>query len=372
MKKLTFLLVTTLMVLALIGCGTTDTSSLDQNALVATAVKQTDDAQMQLTSVAKALATEEPTATPEPTQIPATAEPTASPQPTVIPPTATPSSPCLEMQFVTDVTIPDDTWVDPGDPFTKTWRIKNTGSCTWDSSYKVEFDYGAQMGAPASVSVPEKVNPGEDVDITVELEAPTDPGTYTGYFWIKSGTGISFGTFFVQVFVPIPELADFDGEILEISQYLIGSVDAAGNVDTTHAYAGDTADDDRIQAFFSFDISDIPSTATINAAYLMIPGNSIAGDPFGHLGDLRVYSGAIFPLGAGDYSTGEYEDIEYQSAAELTAPLMSTALNSEIQDSLAAGKIELQLYFYDTQSNDDGVADHVDITDIRLLIYYTP
>jgi len=374
MKKLTFLLVTTIMVLALIGCGAADnnTGDIDQNALVATAVKQTDDARVQLTEVAKALETKEPTATPEATAIPATAEPTASPQPTVIPPTATPSSPCLAMQFVTDVTIPDDTWVDPGDPFTKTWRIKNTGSCTWDSSYKVEFDYGAQMGAPASINVPEKVNPGEEVDITVELEAPTDHGTYTGYFRIKSNNGISFGTFYVQVFVPIPELADFDGEVLEISHNLFGSVDAAGNVSTTYAYAGDTADDDRIQAFFSFDLSDIPTTATINAAYLLIPGNSISGDPFGQLGDLRVYSGAIFDLGAGDYGTGEYEDIYYQTAAELATSKISTALYSEIQDSLAGGKIELQLFFYQTQSNDDGVADIVDITDIKLLIYYTP
>jgi hypothetical protein len=351
MKKIAFLLVTAIMVLALIGCGSAfnNNGDIDQN-------------------VAKALETEAPTATPEPTQVPATAEPTA----TVIIPTATPSEPCLSMLFVDDVTIPDNTWIAPGETFTKTWRVRNDGSCTWDSGYKVEFNYGAQMEAPASVSLPEDVLPGDDVDITVELEAPADAGTYTGHYWLKSDTGIFFGPFYVQIFVPVPELADFDGETLEVSQNLLGSVDAAGNVINESAYAGDTAGDDRIQAFFSFDLTEIPTTATIEAAYLLIPSFSGEGAPFGQLGYMRVYSGAIFPLGAGDYTTGEFEDIEYQSEAELATSKMSTALNSEIQDSLATGKIELQFFFHQTQSNDDGIADHVEFSEVRLLIYYTP
>ena len=39
-------------------------------------------------------------------------------------------------QFVADVTVPDGTRYDPGATFTKTWRLRNIGTCTWTTSWK--------------------------------------------------------------------------------------------------------------------------------------------------------------------------------------------------------------------------------------------
>src|SRR5688572_18810473 len=43
--------------------------------------------------------------------------------------------PCNQASFVSDVTIPDNTSITVNDGFTKTWKLKNVGSCTWTSGY---------------------------------------------------------------------------------------------------------------------------------------------------------------------------------------------------------------------------------------------
>ncbi len=35
----------------------------------------------------------------------------------------------------------------PGQPFTKAWRVLNTGTCTWDDTYQLVFAYGSPAGA---------------------------------------------------------------------------------------------------------------------------------------------------------------------------------------------------------------------------------
>ena len=64
-----------------------------------------------------------------------------------------------------DVTIPDDTKLAPGQTFTKTWRLQNSGTCTWTTAYSMALFSGEAMGAPASVPMPKSVAPGETVDI---------------------------------------------------------------------------------------------------------------------------------------------------------------------------------------------------------------
>ncbi len=76
--------------------------------------------------------------------------------------------------FVSDVTIPDETVISPGQSFIKTWRLRNSGSTTW-SGYNLAFVGGMQMGAPFSVSVPMTPS-GATVDISVPMTAPTDRG----------------------------------------------------------------------------------------------------------------------------------------------------------------------------------------------------
>jgi hypothetical protein len=92
-----------------------------------------------------------------------------------------------------DVTIPDRTVVNPGATFTKTWRLKNVGTCAWNTSYQLVFSSGAQLGAPSSATFPKNVAVGETVDVSVNMTAPTAPGSYRGFWMFKNDKGALFG-----------------------------------------------------------------------------------------------------------------------------------------------------------------------------------
>ena len=120
---------------------------------------------------------------------------------TSIPSTAVlPTSNCNAGQFIDDITIPDGTIISPGDNFTKTWRLKNIGTCTWTSSYAVVFTSGSSMGGPAAQALSGNVNPGQTVDISVNLTAPGSNGTYTGNYKLRDSGGVLFtNNFYVQI-----------------------------------------------------------------------------------------------------------------------------------------------------------------------------
>ncbi len=101
---------------------------------------------------------------------------------------------CYWAQFVADVTVPDGTSFAPGTAFKKTWRLKNIGTCAWgNTDVSLIFDSGERMGAPASLALPTTVNPGQTVDITVDMTAPSAAGHYFGYWKFKSNSGGVFG-----------------------------------------------------------------------------------------------------------------------------------------------------------------------------------
>lgn len=95
--------------------------------------------------------------------------------------------------FSGDITIPDYTVMAPGESFTKTWRLRNTGESSWTTSYQLVFDDGDQMGGPDSLAFQEPVLPGESVDISVDLTAPDDAGEYTGFWMLRNTAGDLFG-----------------------------------------------------------------------------------------------------------------------------------------------------------------------------------
>jgi hypothetical protein len=108
--------------------------------------------------------------------------------------TSTPNSAnCNKAAFVGDVTISDRASFYAGSTFTKTWRLSNVGTCTWDSSYKVVFVNGDAMGAPASVAINKSVAPGQTVDVSVTMTAPSAVREYVGYWMLQSSAGNLFG-----------------------------------------------------------------------------------------------------------------------------------------------------------------------------------
>jgi Ig-like domain from next to BRCA1 gene len=134
---------------------------------------------------------------PTPTAIPATATPlppTSTPVPTNTPlPTATTVSYCDWVTFVKDVTISDGTKFNAGDSFTKTWRLKNRGTCTWTPDYMLVFAGGDAMGSTTAVRLPGNVAPGQTVDVSVTLTAPAKRGHYVGYWMLRNPSGVLFG-----------------------------------------------------------------------------------------------------------------------------------------------------------------------------------
>lgn len=90
--------------------------------------------------------------------------------------------------FVTDVTVPDYTNVAAGESFDKIWRVKNTGTCTWNSDYSLVFLKGEQMNAPASQSLT-VTGPGDTLDIKVDLTAPAADAQYRADFELHNPDG---------------------------------------------------------------------------------------------------------------------------------------------------------------------------------------
>ncbi len=92
-----------------------------------------------------------------------------------------------------DVTVPDDTEFEPGENFTKTWRLQNNGTCTWTKDYSLAVFSGEAMDAPDSVPMPSNVAPGQSVDISVDLTAPDSAGTYQGNWKLRNEDDAWFG-----------------------------------------------------------------------------------------------------------------------------------------------------------------------------------
>ncbi len=119
----------------------------------------------------------------------------------------TPTGCTLDAAYVADVTVPDGSVFSPGARIDKIWRVRNSGSCPWGSGYTWVFVSGEQMGAAPTQAVPATAA-GATVDIGVTMYAPSAPGTYTGYWRMKSPDGQVFGqTCSVKIVVPAPATA---------------------------------------------------------------------------------------------------------------------------------------------------------------------
>ncbi|MFZ0532571.1 MAG: NBR1-Ig-like domain-containing protein, partial [Anaerolineales bacterium] len=92
-----------------------------------------------------------------------------------------------------DITIPDDSLIQAGESFIKTWKLVNIGTCTWTTYYSASFFYGDRMGAPVSVPLQATVLPAQSVEVSVEMLAPLSPGTYQGNWKLSNPGGVLFG-----------------------------------------------------------------------------------------------------------------------------------------------------------------------------------
>lgn len=94
--------------------------------------------------------------------------------------------------FVSDVTIPDNTILAANTAITKTWRVKNTGSCTWDSHYIVWFVSGTAMSQQPGYRIlteGQSIPPGQTADVSVGITTPVENGTYQSYWGLRREEG---------------------------------------------------------------------------------------------------------------------------------------------------------------------------------------
>ena len=166
-----------------------------------------------VTATPSATPTMTPTVTPTPTETPT---PTAtfpvmeysSPTFEVLSTAELPVSQKDEISNVKDVTIPDDTILDPGQLFIKSWRMTNSGEKTWEEGTKLMMSATFPMDTPPVVNaIFLKANdwidftpggwgqrvynaaPGSEVDLAVILKAPETAGSYAIYFRLVNADG---------------------------------------------------------------------------------------------------------------------------------------------------------------------------------------
>lgn len=336
---------------------------------VQTAAAQTVAAQQTLNAglMPSSTYTSVPSGTPQPSDTPGatnTTEPSA---------TSTEEEDCDAIDFVSDVTVPDGTDFAPGETFTKTWRLKNVGTCTWTTSYALVFSSGAAMGGPASQALTSSVLPGATVDISVALTAPATNGTYRGNWKLRNADGVIFGlpsAFYVEIDVVGGGGAGTTTTTITANQD--GSVRSNGDLND-NPNTGDTAANLGSQAFVSFDLSSIPNNATIIQVTVDFRDYDTLGDPFGGLGCLRGYPGNYFPLGAGDYEAGVPLGavLRWCNTGELNVLDIDGDLVSAIQGALVADKYELRLHFNENMTDSDAVSDMVRFGAVKFIIIYS-
>lgn len=203
-----------LALLILTACGSQETPAptLD-TAVIFTQAAQTVSAQLTLTAAAQ------PTATPLPTEAPATAAPAPTSAnvapgatqvflintPLVLPSatlallpqsTATGGS-CNNSAYVTDVGVADGSVLKPGQVFEKGWLVQNNGSCDWTIGYYLlRISGNTDFDAPTYViqTVNNIVAPGQIAEITLRMIAPKTPGTYEALYQMYTNLNVPFGT----------------------------------------------------------------------------------------------------------------------------------------------------------------------------------
>lgn len=302
--------------------------------------------------------------------------------------TATPTCPLA--QFVTDVTIPDGTVMTPNQNFNKKWRLKNIGACAWNG-YSLVFDSGDSMNGPASKPVG-TVNPGQEIDIDVDLKAPAGAGNYRGYWRLVTNTnvlvpivsGYQGKSFYVDIKVNAPVVATNTNTPPAlppaIAQVILtgltgedGFVTSTGSTNA-NPNVGDNNSNEAVQAFVSFDMSVIPAGATIVKVEVNFGDYDMLGSPWGLSdGCLRAYSHNYGSVDASDYiadgnPTGAY--IRWCGAGELSSTFEDEDMKTLVQSLVGSSRLQLRLQFKSPNPSANGTADMVRFGTIKLIVTY--
>ena len=233
-------LITAALLLAACNVGAAPSPTLDVNAIntaiVGTTIAQFS-AQFTQTALAQPQATNTPFPTNTPQELPTFALPTtdasgalptvsfdatatvagaATPLPgfTQIASPAAPAATqalgdeCNNFVFEGDIGVQDGDILPPGYDFQKIWKIRNTGTCTWDDGYALVYQFGSSPDLDPYTFEFKKssdfVAPGEAINIAINLTTPCTPGTYEGHWKMRNDQGYYFGIY-LSAYIEVKE-----------------------------------------------------------------------------------------------------------------------------------------------------------------------
>ncbi len=127
-----------------------------------------------------------------------TALPTLTPSPintpisTLLSSSLTPTMSCYGLLWLKVETVPDNTPMTPGQTFTKTWLVQNTGTCAWEAGFKFAYIGGDAMGS-STLTLTKAVSPGTQIELSIPMTAPSTPGSVTSRWRMSTSNGVYFG-----------------------------------------------------------------------------------------------------------------------------------------------------------------------------------
>lgn len=193
---------------------------------------------------------------------------------------------CEDAALVSHVSIPDGTKLVPAQPFKKTWRIQNTGSCAspWTTSHQLVYSRGERMGGPWGVHLSKNVSRGETIDISVDMISPSAPGDYTGIWMMADGNGNVFGKQF-QVRITVADSGLFacalvssqqDGPGIVVTLKNTGTEPWSGNdVDLVYSSGEAPTDKTRLDLPANVPVGGTVTFPRIDFNSGRTPGNSV-------------------------------------------------------------------------------------------------
>jgi hypothetical protein len=124
---------------------------------------------------------------------------------TTLTPTKGPSpTPCVDLfEIISESGLVQGTKMDAARPFTKSWTLKNVGSCKWEK-YKFVFVSGSLLGSTTPLPVP-ITEPGGTADLNLNLLSPSIAGDFIGKWRVQNAKGDLFGPEMVYgLMIPSP------------------------------------------------------------------------------------------------------------------------------------------------------------------------
>ena len=201
--------------LVLSACGGSPSDA--DVAMISTAAAQTVEARF--TEEAEDMPTPKPTEAAPEEIIPTLAPPTQ----TETPVSGIAPEGCL-VASLTNESIPDGTVLATGEYFTKHWYIQNNGDCTWNQEYKLLYWDGDLLGGYTEYNFPDIAQPGETIEIPIQLRAPGSAGIYTGYWKMQSRSGYIFGVgeynVPISVNIDVRDAGDIEYGIISVEYYM--------------------------------------------------------------------------------------------------------------------------------------------------------